>query len=136
MRRSTATSAPLCSPARTMLTYKSVKICGCRAIASDSDRPSVTSCFNSRLTPAGMPFVSRCVMLFSATVNGMPEFSRLASCVVKVASSCNFGFRFCASCACKLGGKNAVRFTPLSFLTPVTAPALASATAMGKSPER
>ena len=79
MRRSTSTSEPLCSPARTMLIYKSEKIRGCRAIASDRLRPSVTSCFNSRLTSAGMPLDSRCVMLLSATVSGMPELSRFAS---------------------------------------------------------
>ena len=81
MRRSTSTSEPLYSPARTMLTYRSEKMRGCFAIASDRPRPSVTSCFKSRLTSAGMPLDSRCVMLFSATVSGMPDFSRLASCV-------------------------------------------------------
>jgi len=52
------------------------KIRGCRVIASESARPSVTSCFNSRLTSAGMPFVCKCVMLVSRQVSGMPELSK------------------------------------------------------------
>ena len=35
-------------------------------------------------------------MLLSATVSGMPDWSRFASCCVNVASSCNFGLRFCS----------------------------------------
>ena len=137
MRRSTSTSEPLCSPARTMLTYKSEKMRGCFAIASDKPRPSVTSCFKSRLTSAGMPFDSRCVMLFSATVSGMPDFSRFASCVVNVASSCSLGLRFCCSCARNAGGRSESKstFCPARF-SPVAAPALAVSTAMGKSPSR
>ena len=143
MRRSTSTSEPLCSPARTMLTYKSEKIRGCRAMASDKPRPSVTSCFKSRLTSAGMPLDSRCVMLFSATASGMPELSRLASCWVKVASSCNFGLRLRSS---KLrdarrqtvhqDGHAAPVWTVRRRRRTAAAPALAASTAIGKSPSR
>ena len=79
MRRSTCTSEPLCSPARTMLMYKSEKIFGCIAMASERLRPSVTCVLSSRLTSEGMPLLSRWVMLFSATVSGMPDCSRFAS---------------------------------------------------------
>ena len=72
MRRSTSTSAPLCSPAFTMLTYKSENMRGCLAIASDKPRPSVTSCRNCLLTSDEMPFVSRYVMLVSAVAKGIP----------------------------------------------------------------
>ena len=82
MRRKTSTSAPLDSPARTMFTYKSEKMRGCCAIASERLRPSMTSCLSWMLTSAGMPLDSRWVMLFNATVSGMPEFNRLANCVV------------------------------------------------------
>ncbi len=95
-----------------MLTYRSENTRGCFAIASDRPLPSVTSCFNSRLTSAEMPFDSRCVMLFNANVSGMPDWIRFASCCVNVASSCNFGLRFCRSCARSVGGKNASKSTP------------------------
>ena len=52
-------------------------------------------------------------MLFNATVSGIPEFNKLASCWVNVASSCNFGLRFCCNCARNAGGKNAVKSTSL-----------------------
>ena len=94
MRRSTSTSEPLCSPARTMLMYRSEKMCGCFAIASDKPRPSVTSCFKSRLTSAGMPFDSRCVMLLSATVSGMPDWSRFASWLRERRQLLQFRFAF------------------------------------------
>ena len=45
-------------------------------------------------------------MLLSATVSGMPDWSRFASCWVNVASSCSFGLRFCGSCARSVGGRN------------------------------
>jgi len=105
MRLSTSTSEPLCSPARTILTNRSEKMRGCRAIASDKLRPSLTSCFKSRLTSAGMPLDPKCVMLLSATVSGMPDLSRLANCWVKVASSCKRGLRFCCNCARTAGGR-------------------------------
>ena len=76
-------------------------------------------------------------MLVSATVSGMPEFTRFASCEVKVASSCNFGFRFCAICSRMEGGKNEAKFTALeAVLLSAAAPGLAESTAMGNRPER
>ena len=70
-----------------MFTYMSEKITGCRAIASERLLPSMTSCLSCLLTSGGIPLHSRCDMLFSATVSGMPDFNRLANCWVKVASS-------------------------------------------------
>ena len=40
-----------------------------------------------------MPLDSKCVILCSATVSGMPEFSRLDNCCVNVANSCSLGLR-------------------------------------------
>ena len=139
MRRNTSTSAPLDSPARTMLTYKSEKMRGCLAIESDKLRPSITSCFSSLLTSAEMPLDSRCVMLLSATVSGIPELSRLANCCVKVASSWSLGLRFWDIAARKVGG-NRARQSALRPGWPFgggrdRAP-LAASTATGKSPRR
>ena len=138
MRRNTCTSEPLDSPAFTMLTYRSEKTRGCRAIASERPRPSVTSDFNSRLTSAGMPRLCKCVMLFSATVSGIPDCSKFASWVVNVASSCNFGLRFCDICSRMDCGRKEVKFTPPlpALFVVVGAPGFISVTASGKSPER
>ena len=105
MRRSTGTSEPLDSPARTMLTYRSEKIARLPRHRVRKRAALGHFLFQVLLTSAGIPLVSRCVMLFSATVNGIPEFSKFANCVVNVASSCNFGLRFCDNCACIAGGK-------------------------------
>ena len=59
----------------------------------------MTSCLSCWLTAAGMPLDSKWVMLFNATVSGMPEFSKFANCVVKVASSWSLGLRLLASAA-------------------------------------
>src|SRR2546428_14089916 len=77
MRRKTSTSAPLDSPARTILMYKSEKTLGCWAIASERLLPSMTSWRNSLLTSEEMPLDSRWTMLLRETVNGMPGFRRL-----------------------------------------------------------
>ena len=68
----------------------------------------------------------------------MPEFRRFANCVVNVASSCNFGLRFCDICVRMDCGNNDIRLIPfLSALLPTgAAPAFTSVTASGKSPER
>ena len=55
--------------------------------------PGVCLIAGARLTSAGMPFDSRWVIELSATVSGMPEFNRFASCCVKVASSWSLGRR-------------------------------------------
>ena len=138
MRRSTSTNEPLCSPARTMLIYKSENTRGCLAMASDRLLPSVTSCFNSRLTSAGIPLDSRWVMLFNATVNGMPDCSKLAICWVKVASSWSLGLRFWESCSRSVGGRNAIKSTLFAELLPLAATpaALAVSTATGNRPSR
>ncbi len=117
MRRSTSTSEPLDSPARTMLTYKSEKMRGCFAIASDKPLPSVTSCFRSRVISAGIPFDSRCVMLLSATVSGIPDCSRFASCCVNVASSCKLRFALLLNCARNAGGRKReqIHFLPVAL---------------------
>ena len=68
----------------------------------------MTSCFSCLLTSAEMPLDSRCVMLLSATVRGMPECKRLESCWVKVASSCSLGLRLRCSNSRNAGGRIAV----------------------------
>ena len=137
MRRSTSTRAPLCSPARTMLMYKSEKTRGCLAMASDKLLPSDTSCRSWRLTSDGMPLVSRYVMLWSAVASGIPACSKFASCWVKVASSCIFGLRGCSKWARNVGGKNTVKSTfACARFSLTTGPPLEASTATGKSPSR
>ena len=53
----------------------------------------MTSCLSCLLTSGEMPLDSRWDMLVSATVNGMPDCSRLANCCVNVASSWSLGLR-------------------------------------------
>jgi hypothetical protein len=92
-----------------MLIYKSEKITGCLAIASERLFPSCTSCRNCLLTSDEIPFVARCVMLLSATVSGIPLFNRFASCCVKVANSWSFGFFFLVNHSRNAGGNASVR---------------------------
>ena len=139
MRRNTCTSDPLCSPARTMLIYRSEKMDGCFCMASERLRPSVTSVLRSLLTSEEMPLLSKCVMLFRATVRGMPDCSRLASWFVKVASSCILGLRFSCILARRVGGRKDIRLMAGALVLPsivTRAPAFAASTARGNSPSR
>ena len=109
-----------------MLIYMSLKMWLWRDIASDRLLPSITSCLSNLLTSLGIPLDCRCVMLFNATVSGMPEFSRFASCWVKVASSPNFGRRFrfrnprnTAGIRLEdVGGRSPLRLTPAAAPRP------------------
>ena len=77
-------------------------------------------------------------MLFSATVSGMPEFSRLANCWVKVASSWSLGLRLRCRTARTDGGSKVVRsrFSDggCSAAAAAATLPLEASTMMGKSP--
>ena len=91
------------------------------------------------LTDEEMPLDSKCDMLFSATVSGMPELSRLANCWVKVASSWSLGRRLRFNNARSAGGNASADTDRVlrSVRSALTAPAtLAASTATGKSPSR
>ena len=77
-----------------MLIDISLNVTGCLAIASERVLPSVTSFFNSPATSSLIPLPEILTILFSASVSGIPERSRLANCNSHVADSCSLGLRF------------------------------------------
>ena len=99
----------------------------CFAIASDRLLPSITSWRNCWLISCSMPLDFKCPILLRARVKGIPEWIRLASCCVQVASSCNFGLRWQLRMLRKKVGK-ALERSPLPFL--------AALRLIGWSPER
>ena len=80
----------------------------------------------------------QCVMLCNATVSGMPEFNRFASCCVNVASSCIFGLRWRDIAFCIEGGRNDLKLICVPRRRPgaAAAPPFAASTITGNSPSR